>query len=158
MNKKINLDNLTQEQEQRFLPNIVEIDGYIIEIDNAFRMDKIRRYIGDLIKGTDIIIKNGDKSDIYNYMLILLIRNFTDINFKSFNEEKDEVLYNLNMLSVLIDEGLFEKIINSFNQDEVAKLFEYVKRAGDNIEILANNPDMINVLNVGIEKSEDNAI
>jgi hypothetical protein len=117
-NKKLN------ETEEHKL----EVNGqeYKIKVDKHFRQTKQHNVLDSLV---EFFNEAGSRPEILDlatsYSTLLIIREFTNLDIP---EDIDDAL---DTMSVLIDLGLFGKIISVLPEDEVTKIYELLKLSID---------------------------
>lgn len=164
--KNLNLSSLKKMNNQLNKTQRIHLDdNYYIDIDTVFRTTKIQLILERLLEVNQYITDNKiEKFDIISYSLFLAIKEFTSLKIE------DDLNVELQALNMIIDLGYFNKIIESFGEDNI-KLFldkliealknvsliqnELVKEIMKNEEIIDNKIDNIENIGDGIEIFDD---
>ena len=108
----------------------IEIDGEEFELthDLIFRKSKNHKVLDDLVLFFEECGKNRLQAlELATpYIALLAIKHFTSL------EVSDDIDEALDMLNVLIDLEVLDKIVNSLPEEEISKLFELLTQTLDN--------------------------
>ena len=122
---KLNQGNILSLEEKAFKKKeiTVTIDDkdFKVVIDKDFKETKITEMFTELVKRSDYARKNDVDFDVTAFLLVLIIKHFTDIEFVEKEELKDTMDYEIRTLNALINLGVFEEIMNNF--DKMRKIF-----------------------------------
>lgn len=113
---------------------------YKVKIADKFKETDIMKIVDGLLERSEMCKKENIKFNILLSLYGLVIRTFTDIEFSKYPNLKKEYLVEINVLESLIDLGVYEQLISSFDNREVQKVEEIfskyaksMKRINDNI-------------------------
>jgi len=132
---KLDLNTIKNASSKQFTTKTVciPVDGkdYFVEIDTTFKTTKIEKMVMNFLKSEDVkeleVLDEGSK---ISYFMFMIIRNFTDLSIPEdlgFAEQ-------LNLISNLIDLGIFEKLIENIPEDEIKKVNEYMVKFNLNLD------------------------
>lgn len=147
-NKKLTSSNILSLYSKTFTQKkiILEAEGQTFEvlIDTKFQPSKIQALIMELAEQQQKIKNLDDILDISFYSSYLLIKHFTDISITKTVENDFE--QQIRVFKALVDLGLYDQIIDSFEESEMNKINEYLKKANDRIKEIDKNPEAMKEL------------
>ena len=128
---KMNLGNLKSLESKTFTKRKLIIDNYEVEVDEVFRDSKITELVKEFLLKLNYMKENNIEMNPIDYSIVLLLKYFTTI-------EIDDVFENqIQILSILIDLGYIEQILNAFPEKEMIRLTEKLKEFPSKIEKIA---------------------
>jgi len=131
---ELNLNVINQANENLFTSKEIEIivgdKPYSVKIDQNFRTTKIEKMINSLVKSENLKqFGEMDESIKLSYYMFLMIREFSNLDIPSNLSIEEEI----NLISSLIDLGIFEKIITEIPEDEIMKVNDYLQKFNLNL-------------------------
>lgn len=152
--KKLTASNILSLHSKTFKQKsiFVDIEGgqYEVLIDTKFQISKIQELIAEVIEKQRELFKIQDIFDIAYYINFLLIKYFTNINLAKAEEFDKQI----RVFKAMIDLGIFDQVMEAFDEKEVEKINEYLKKASENVKKLGNSPEVIEDINKMIEDIE----
>lgn len=108
-------------------------DQYTVKIDRTFRISKMHKVLDDFIQFiTEAKDDEAVLGDATPYMSLLIIKHFTDVYVP--DKQKDA----LDLLYVLVDNKVLDKILNAMPEEELTKVLDLLSdamgRVRENIE------------------------
>ena len=97
---------------------------YEVLIQENLNETTIATIVAELAEYSAKCKENGIDFNITLITYMLLIKHFTDIKFNTYTQFTKQLSHNLQLLNALIDLGLFEQILNKFNDDSKSKILE----------------------------------
>lgn len=143
--KKMNLNNLKSQTNKEFTQRSVIIDQYEFLIDDKFKPSKIQLLIAEFQDKFNYAEENQLLFNPILMQYLLLIKHFTNINVPNEYEKQ------IDMLNTLIDLEYLETILNEFNEEEVNKISNMIKRG------INNTTAMLGELNNQVSELNKNA-
>lgn len=141
--KKLGQSNILSLEAKAFKRKEVKVTAngqdFKVAIDTKFKDTEVAKVFAELVRRSDYAKKASLDFDITGFILILLIKHFTDIQFQDTNSLGVDMDVEIKTLNALINLGIFEQIIENFDKEEVEKLAEMFKRHEAGIKIMANN-------------------
>jgi len=142
---KLDFNTIKKTSAKQFTTKEVEIlvDGknYLIVIDQVFRTTKIEKMIMKFVNSESIKqFNNCDESVKLSYYFYLIIKEFSDLEIPDnlkFNEE-------INLISSLIDLGIFEQIMKEIPKAEIKKVNEFMTKFNINLNKIIDEDDKVN--------------
>jgi hypothetical protein len=135
MAKKPTLQNLNKEAKKLDSKRSVTIKDFEFILDEHFRTTKIQKMLMDYVEFINEIKQQGAKLDtssliIYLSLLVngLVLKYFSNIPFKE-NESHETLVATVNNL---IDLEIFEELWNSFNESELTKVNDILRKVSEN--------------------------
>jgi len=131
---ELNLNIINQANDNSFTIKEIEIvvgdKPYSVKIDQNFRTTKIEKMIKSLVKSENLK-KFGefDESIKLSYYMFLIIREFSNLDIPDNLSIEEEI----NLISNLIDLGIFEKIIAEIPEGEIMKVNDYLQKFNINL-------------------------
>jgi len=154
---KLNL-NVINSANSKFTTKtiLVPVDGvdYEVKIDQIFRTSKIEKMVMDFLN-TENITKNLDTLDEtvkLSFLMYLIIKNFTNLDIPNNLKFEEEV----NLISSLIDLGIFEVIISQIPESEITKVNEFMQKFNMNLNKVMEEEN-VNI-NISDDEVNENAI
>lgn len=146
MTKQLTLSEIKKQDKQfenkkRIL--LGESGEYYVDINIKFRPTLIQQMIAEL---TDKMLQIKEQNIEFKYMdiysLLLLIKYFTSFKVP------DELSEQIKVLELLIDGGYFGAIVNEFDEEELKKVADTIKKAGEFLpkyfeQIIENNQETV---------------
>lgn len=131
---ELNLNVINQANEKQFTNKtvIVPVDDkdYEVKIDEIFRTTKIEKMVNNLVKSDNLSkFKDLDDSVKLSYYMYLIIKEFSNLDIPDNLLIEEEI----NLVSNLIDLGIFEAIINEIPESEIKKVNEYLQKFNMNL-------------------------
>ncbi|MDH6674435.1 hypothetical protein M2277_005127 [Paenibacillus sp. LBL] len=127
--KKLSMAAIKKQDKQFDERYEVEINGYVLEIDQTFRPTKIQGLISELAqKFEETKVQDTNILDIFTpYMILLMIKNFTSLDIP------DKLDDQLKTLDFLVDNDFLVPIYESLPIAEVNKVYAEMEAATDRI-------------------------
>ena len=149
--KKLNkteLEKLDKRHNEKF---DAEIQGYVLKIDRYFRNSKITKVIDELRWGIDKGREYNIDSTVFGavYFSFLLIKHFTDLKVPDDFDEQ------IKMMEILVDNELFNPIIDALPEDQIEKVREKMPQYIENMEQFAEQLANADLQNEDILKPQD---
>lgn len=115
----------------------VEVDGknYVINCDTKFKATKMQSLIMELAEVTKNLIGYEQLISLPQMYMLLCIKYFSDLQVETNTFEENIAYFNM-----LFDLGIANKIIESFDKEELEKVNQFIEKANQNIKELKNNP------------------
>ncbi len=154
---ELNLNVINQANENLFTTKtvIIPVGGkdYSVEIQQVFRTTKIEKMVSSLVKSGNLKqFTEIDESVKLSFYMYLIIREFTNLdipNNLSFEQE-------INLISSLIDLGIFELLINEIPESEVMKVNDYLQKFNMNLnQVLDDMNKDKNISEVDIVENDE---
>lgn len=123
---------------------------YEIKVSNKFKETDIMKIVDGLLERSEMCKKENIKFNILLSLYGLLIRTFTDIEFSKYPNLKKEYLVEINVLESLIDLGVYEQLISSFDKNEIKKVEDIFSKYAKSMKLINNNIIAQNVLDNGV--------
>lgn len=124
---------------------------YEIKVSNKFKETDIMKIVDGLLERSEMCKKENIKFNVLLSLYGLLIRTFTDIEFSKYPNLKKEYLAEINVLESLIDLGVYEQLISSYDKNEIKKVEEIFSKYAKSMKLINNNIIAQNVLDDGVE-------
>ncbi|MCK9331180.1 MAG: hypothetical protein M0Q94_14990 [Candidatus Cloacimonetes bacterium] len=152
---ELNLNIINQANENSFPTKEIEIivgdKPYLVVIDTVFKTTKIEKMIKSLVKSENIKkFEEFDESVKLSYYMYLLIKTFTNLDIPdklSFEQE-------INLISSLIDLGIYEKVMAEFSEDEIKKVNDFLHKFNLNLNDAIKEMNKDNEIEVSIVEDE----
>lgn len=134
--KAIDIINKAKQKFAKREITVVSNEGEEIKILIQEKLDEVNlsRIIADLVMRSQEFSKIGLDFDIIMNIYALLIKYFTDIKFNKSKDIAKQVNHEIDTIEALINLGVYEQILNHFNEDcikDLEKLFDkYPKQMG----------------------------
>jgi len=130
----LNLNVINSANEKQFTTKtiVIPVDGkdYEVEISQVFRTTKIEKMINSLVKSENLSkFSSFDESIKLSYYMFLIIREFTNLDIPDNLSIEEEI----NLISNLIDLGIFEAIMKEIPEDQIAKVNDYLQKFNMNL-------------------------
>lgn len=119
---------------------------YEIKVANKFKETDIMKIVDGLLERSEMCKKENIKFNILLSLYGLMIKTFTDIEFSKYPNLKKEYLVEINVLESLIDLGVYEQLISSFDKNEIKKIEEIFSKYAKSIKLINNNIIAQNIL------------
>lgn len=131
---ELNLNVINQANENLFNTKEIEIivgdKPYSVKIDQNFRTTKIEKMIKSLVKSENLKqFGEMDESVKLSYYFYLIIKEFSNLDIPDNLSIEEEI----NLISNLIDLGVFEKIIAEISEDQIMKVNDYLQKFNINL-------------------------
>lgn len=123
---------------------------YEIKVANKFKETDIMKIVDGLLERSEMCKKENIKFNVLLSLYGLLIRTFTDIEFSKYPNLKKEYLVEINVLESLIDLGVYEQLISSFDKNEIKKVEDIFSKYAKSMKLINNNIIAQNVLDNGV--------
>lgn len=137
--KKLTISNIQKVHKEIYSQKsiVVNVEGenYTILIDNVFATSKIQNLIIELLQNYN---STTPTLDISTYTIFLLVKYFTDIDIKDIENYEEQI----KTFKVMIDLGIVNAIVESFDEKEILKIGENIKKAEQNIKDINSNPEL----------------
>lgn len=147
-NKHINQSELFALENESFKKVEVKVmandQEFTVVVDKDLKETKIAKMFTELIKRSDYARKENIDLDISAQILILLIKNFTDIEFAEPKDIGEMMELEIRTLNALIDLGLFEQIIIHFDKDQMKKIEQMFEKHQKEMKKMADDMIAIN--------------
>lgn len=128
--KKLNITAINKNHKNfNEKKKVVFDDGYYINIDVKFKPTKINKLITDFQDQVEYANNNNiNISDInvIDYIFFLVIKHFTDLKIPDDSLEKQ-----INIFYKLADSDYYKVIMESFDQNELGKIWEKIYEIED---------------------------
>lgn len=124
--------------------------SYEIKVSNKFKETDIMKIVDGLLERSEMCKKENIKFNVLLSLYGLLVRTFTDIEFSKYPNLKKEYLAEINVLESLIDLGVYEQLISSFDKNEIKKVEEIFSKYAKSMKLINNNIIAQNVLDDGV--------
>jgi len=154
---KLDLSVIKNASSKQFTTKTVciPVDGkdYFVEIDTVFKTTKIEKMIMDFLKSENVKkLEELDECSKISYFMLMIICNFTSLEIPKDLEFAEQ----LNLISNLIDLGIFEKLIEQISDDEIKKVNEFMQKFNMNLnkaleELNESKEDNINVEDFAVD-------
>lgn len=119
---------------------------YEIKVANKFKETDIMKIVDGLLERSEMCKKENIKFNILLSLYGLLIKTFTDIEFSKYPNLKKEYSVEISVLESLIDLGVYEQLISSFDKNEIKKVEEIFNKYAKSIKLINNNIIAQNIL------------
>lgn len=119
---------------------------YEIKVANKFKETDIMKIVDGLLERSEMCKKENIKFNILLSLYGLLIKTFTDIEFSKYPNLKKEYLVEISVLESLIDLGVYDQLISSFDKNEIKKIEEIFSKYAKSIKLINNNIIAQNIL------------
>lgn len=134
--KALNMTALQKMDSQKFGgAKLVKVHGYDILIDEVFRPSKLAHafaeYRDRVILASQQEDIESDKIDWPTYLLMLLVKHFTNVQIP------DDLEGQVAAYIYLIDNGFLEPIVAQFGKDNATKVNDALKTFSANMEAYA---------------------
>jgi len=159
-NKQLNLSILKKlDAEFNKSIEITLSNSYTLQIDQHFRESVIEEIFTDLLKIQNVISQNKDDEQLDNFPLekfamLLVILNFTSLKSIKTNSIEER----LNIMRMLIDQGLFKEIIERIEQEVPEELKKFntsiISIMEEKMEQLKVQEQFMSILNEEMEKAK----
>ena len=159
-NKQLNLSILKKlDAEFNKSIEITLSNSYTLQIDQHFRESVIEEIFTDLLKIQNVISQNKDDETLNNFPLekfamLLVILNFTSLKSIKTNSIEER----LNIMRMLIDQGLFKEIIERIEQEVPEELKKFntsiISIMEEKMEQLKVQEQFMSILNEEMEKAK----
>lgn len=136
----MNITNLKTKSNKEFDLKKIIIDEYEILVDRKFKESKIRFLINEFAEKSEHAEQEGLTFNPQDYMFILMLKYFTDVKIP------DSYDMQVQMLSLLIDLGYFEQIIDNFDQSEVNKITDIILNMVNNTKLVIDKLKEVDML------------
>ena len=141
--KKLGQSNILSLEAKAFKRKEITLttDGqeFKVAIDTKFKDTEIANILTELIKRSEYAKKASLDFDVTAYILILLIKHFTDIDFQETSSMAKTMDIEVRTLNALINLGLLEQILDNFDKSEVEKLSNAFEKHEAGLKEIANN-------------------
>lgn len=143
-NKKLTTGNILSLHSKTFSQRKVLLEAiggetFEVLIDEKFQASKMQALIMELAEQYGRISHLEDILDVNYFASFLIIKYFTNISIAKSVENDFEK--QIRVLKALIDLEIFEQLMEKFDEDELNKVNEYIKKASDNIREMDRNPE-----------------
>lgn len=125
--KKLNLSEIKKMDKKLDKKKVIEILGYTVEMDKTFRSTSITDLITEFMTGLVKIDEEKKNVNKMIYLYSLILKYFTDIDIP---EELDE---QIEMTKLMIDNNIFQPIINEVEEEELKKIIDSIKLLNENL-------------------------
>lgn len=112
---------------------------YEIKVANKFKETDIMKIVDGLLERSEMCKKENIKFNILLSLYGLLIKTFTDIEFSKYPNLKKEYSVEISVLESLIDLGVYEQLISSFDKNEIKKVEDIFRKYAKSIKLINNN-------------------
>ena len=129
-NNKITLGKLKTLDSKTYTQKKIKAGNYDVLVDEQFRPSKINDMVLEYTQKLDYCREKGYDLKSGEYIFILMIRYFTDIDIPEDFESQ------VQMLKIMVDHDLLTPILNSFNEKEVEKMNDKINEFKDNVNKL----------------------
>lgn len=147
------INKVSQDVSKTFIKKEVTIHSditnkdYKVEIDKKFRKTKLTNLFVEMSIRADLCLKKGIIFDFTLCQWCMILTQFTNIEFDKGTDIVETYLKEIVGVGNLIDAEILDKIILSFDEDELKKIEEVAKTLGEftsrmhdiEIEQLVNN-------------------
>lgn len=141
--KKLGQSNILSLEAKTFKRKEITVTAngqeFKVAIDTKFKDTEVAKVLTELVKRSDYAKKASLDFDITAYILILLIKHFTDIEFQETNSMANDMDVEVRTLNALINLGIFEQIVEHFDKAEVDKLGDMFDKHEAGMKFMANN-------------------
>jgi hypothetical protein len=122
-NKKLTFDLIQEENKQFDVMEEKQVKDATISVYTKFRPTKVMETIEEVIKNFSEMRSNGvEIGDVFvTYVQLIIIKNFTSLEIP---EDFDD---QINFISVLVDTGYLNEIMEVIPRDQVDLLFEKIQ-------------------------------
>lgn len=142
-NKKLTSSNILSLYSKTFTQKkiLLEAEGQTFEvlIDTKFQPSKIQALIMELAEKYQEIKHLNDVFNISYFANYLIIKYFTDINMA----KVDGLEKSIRVFKALVDLGLFDQIIEKFDENELQKINDYINKMNNRVKEFDKNPEAI---------------
>lgn len=142
--KKIVSNDIINQAKQAFKPREVVVEAingkeYKVKIQDNINDTKIAELMTDLLERSEWYKENNLTFNIVQVIYILMLKHFTDIDFRV-TENKDEDYANeVNLCNALVDLGLFKAIMEHFTDESSKKIQDAFDVYAKNIKSVHQN-------------------
>ena len=141
--KKLGQSNILSLEAKAFKRKEITVvangQEFKVAIDTKFKDTEIANILTELIKRSEYAKKASLDFDVTAYILILLIKHFTDIDFQETSSMAKTMDIEVRTLNALINLGLLEQILDNFDKSEVEKLSNAFEKHEAGLKEIANN-------------------
>ena len=141
--KKLGQSNILSLEAKAFKRKEITVvaneQEFKVAIDTKFKDTEIANIFAELIERSEYAKKASLDFDVTAYILILLIKHFTDIEFQETNSMAKNMDVEVRTLNALINLGLLDQILNNFDKSEVEKLSNAFEKHEAGLKEIANN-------------------
>lgn len=141
--KKLGQSNILSLEAKAFKRKEITVvangQEFKVAIDTKFKDTEIANIFAELIERSEYAKKASLDFDVTAYILILLIKHFTDIEFQETNSMAKNMDVEVRTLNALINLGLLEQILEHFDKAEVEKLNTAFEKHEAGLKEIANN-------------------
>ncbi len=124
----------------------VENEQYEVLIDTKFKISKIQELLAEVVEKTQQLLKLKDIFNIPYYINFLIIKYFTNVEITKVQDFSEQ----LRVYKAMLDLGIFDQIMEAFDEKEVEKIGIYLKKMNENLKKLDKNPEVIEDINAMI--------
>lgn len=144
MAKKFNTNDITKLYNQEFKTKRINLitnggEEFEIEVQEKLNETTIMELVTDLVDRSNYCTENKIEFNEILNTYFLLIKYFTDIKFSSFKSLEKQYSYELRIIKELIDLGIFEQIIKSFDSETMKRIQDSLEKYSKQMNIVANN-------------------
>lgn len=148
---KMKANQFVKDVNQEFGFKLVKLKSnndkmYEIKVANKFKETDIMKIVDGLLERSEMCKKENIKFNILLSLYGLLIKTFTDIEFSKYPNLKKEYLVEISVLESLIDLGVYDQLISSFDKNEIKKIEEIFSKYAKSIKLINNNIIAQNIL------------
>lgn len=123
---KLNLNTVLMLENEQYQQKevTIKVNGtdYSVKIKEQFKDTEIAELFNELYQRHMYCQKEGLNYDITSGLMALTIKHFTDIEFSTNGNLKDDFENEVQMLDALINLGIFEQVIQQFDKKEIEKM------------------------------------
>jgi hypothetical protein len=140
-NKKLTSSNILSLYNKTFTQKAIQVTAnnqtFDVLIDEKFQPTKIQNLIMELAEKQQQIKNLNDILDLSFFANYLIIKYFTNIEMV----KVDDLEKSIRVFKALVDLGIFEQIMDQFDEKEMQKVNEYIKKMSDKVKELDKNPE-----------------
>lgn len=141
--KKLGQSNILSMEANAFKRKQITVtangEEFEVTIDTKFKDTEIANIFAELIQRSEYAKKASLDFDVTAYILILLIKHFTNIEFQETKSMANNMEIEVRTLNALINLGLLEQILDNFDKSEVEKLSKAFEKHEAGFKQIANN-------------------
>jgi hypothetical protein len=141
-NKKLTSSNILSLYNKTFTQREIQVEAegqtFKVLIDEKFQPSKIQALIMELVEKYQEIQSLNDVFDISYFANFLIIKYFSNVDMA----KVDSLDKAIRVFKALVDLGLYEQIIDKFDEKELQKLNDYIKKMNDRAKEIEQNPEV----------------
>ena len=149
--KKLTASNILSLHSKTFTQKVVHINiegqDFEVLVDTKFKVTKIQELIVELMEHNQDLIKVQDTFEIPYYASFLMLKYFTNIQIAQETDFEKQI----RLLTALMNLGVFDKVMDSFDEKEIEKFNMYMRKATKRISEIKDNKEVIDDINAMVE-------